>query len=421
MGFEAVLAGQKPKVFGQPFYAGWGPTVDDRPPDRRGRPLTVAQLFAGACLMYPTWYSADARKRVPFERAARNLQARAKAYWRGQNGADCHGFRLWKHGWARRALAPKPALGKVRFEPAVADPKAQKYVWGTSPAPDSARSVIRVEDGFIRSRGLGARLHAPMSLVLDDLGIYYDPRHPSRLEALIAESSALPDSCLRRAADLRAQLVARRVSKYNLGAGKAFQRVPSRPHLLVVGQVGDDASILCGAGEINDDRTLIRAAREHHSDAVLVYKPHPDVLAGLRSSAAAEASELADIVLGAGDITDAIDACDAVWTMTSLAGFEALLRGKPVTCTGMPFYAGWGLTTDLTPPPTRRGEPVSLDALVHAALIDYPIYFHPVSGQPVCVEEALDLLDGPFPRRSALQWFMNLVQQRMLPRSMAPR
>ena len=71
---------------------------------------------------------------------------------------------------------------------------------------------------------------------------------------------------------------------------------------------------------------------------------------------------------------------EGVWTMTSALGFEALLRGVPVTCLGAPFYAGWGLTRDLGPVPDRRGTRIPLDALVHAALISYPRYFDPVTG-----------------------------------------
>jgi capsular polysaccharide export protein len=86
--------------------------------------------------------------------------------------------------------------------------------------------------------------------------------------------------------------------------------------------------------------------------------------------------------------------------MTSLLGFEALLRGKPVTCLGAPFYAGWGLTRDLGPVPARRrqaadGHPLprpSLDQLVHAALIAYPRYFDPESGRPCPPEVALERL-----------------------------
>jgi capsular polysaccharide export protein len=99
-------------------------------------------------------------------------------------------------------------------------------------------------------------------------------------------------------------------------------------------------------------------------------------------------------------------ACDAVWTMTSLLGFEALIRGKPVTCLGAPFYAGWGLTTDLGPTPHRRrhapdGHPLprpTLAHLVHAALIAYPRYYDPVSHRPCPPEVAVDrLTSGAIP------------------------
>jgi capsular polysaccharide export protein len=79
---------------------------------------------------------------------------------------------------------------------------------------------------------------------------------------------------------------------------------------------------------------------------------------------------------------------DAVHVLTSLAGFEALLRGRAVTCHGTPFYAGWGLTRDLAPVPARRGRALTLDALVAGVLILYPRYLDPVSGLP-CPPEVL--------------------------------
>ena len=78
--------------------------------------------------------------------------------------------------------------------------------------------------------------------------------------------------------------------------------------------------------------------------------------------------------------------------MTSLLGFEALIRNKKVTCLGMPFYAGWGLTRDLFPQPDRRRARPTLAALVHAALIAYPRYFDPISGLPCPPEVVVDRL-----------------------------
>ncbi len=78
--------------------------------------------------------------------------------------------------------------------------------------------------------------------------------------------------------------------------------------------------------------------------------------------------------------------------MTSLTGFEALLRGRPVTCYGQPFYSGWGLTRDLHPPNERRQRRLVLDELVAGALIDYPLYLNREGTGLVTPEQALDTL-----------------------------
>ncbi len=78
--------------------------------------------------------------------------------------------------------------------------------------------------------------------------------------------------------------------------------------------------------------------------------------------------------------------------MTSLMGFEALMRGVKVTTTGAPFYAGWGLTRDLGTPPERRTARPTLAGLVHATLIDYPRYFDPVTRSACPVEVVVDRL-----------------------------
>ncbi len=122
--------------------------------------------------------------------------------------------------------------------------------------------------------------------------------------------------------------------------------------------------------------------------------PHPDVEAGLRQGAipAEEAAEWADVLATEANPAALIDAADEVWTMTSLMGFEALLRGKDVTCLGAPFYAGWGLTHDLGTVPERRTARPDILALAHAALIDYPRYFDPVTGAACPPEVVVDRL-----------------------------
>lgn len=247
-----------------------------------------------------------------------------------------------------------------------------------------------LEDGFLRSVGLGSAFVDALSLVLDERGIYYDPARPSDLEDLLAEQTFDP-RLLARAASLRRRLLMENVTKYNVGARRDAVVPAGRFAVLVPGQVADDASILRGAGTVRTDRDLLAAVRERRPEAFIVYKPHPDVVAGYRTGEAAEAdlSGLADAVVVDGAIADLYPQCRALETMTSLAGFEALLRGLAVTTHGQPFYAGWGLTEDLAPHP-RRGRTRSLDELVAAALILYPLYRDPVSGLPCGPETALD-------------------------------
>ena len=77
-------------------------------------------------------------------------------------------------------------------------------------------------------------------------------------------------------------------------------------------------------------------------------------------------------------VVSCINACDEVHTMTSLTGFDALLRGKKVVTYGQPFYAGWGLTQDCAEHATafeRRQRKLSLSQLIAGALLHYPIYW----------------------------------------------
>ncbi|MEL7114424.1 MAG: capsular polysaccharide biosynthesis protein [Pseudomonadota bacterium] len=406
LGFEAVMAGHKPRLFGQPFYAGWGLTEDRYPIDRRRRNLTRAQLFAAVMLLYPTWYDPYRDRLATLEEAIAALDADARAWRADRRGYVATGMRLWKRKPLQKVFGRD---SRVRF---VADPEKAVaratredrplLVWAnkTTDALDAA-GALRLEDGFLRSRGLGADLIPPLSLVTDDLGIYYDPSRPSRLEALIAEAARLPSEALSRAEALIVDLKKRGLSKYNL-AGAAASDVPKGHRILVPGQVEDDASIRLGAGSVRTNGALLRAARAAHPEAVLLYKPHPDVEAGLRDGRLSEADRaVADLVLDRADPIALIDQVDEVWTMTSLLGFEALVRDRPVTCLGTPFYAGWGLTHDLGPALGRRTARPSLAALVHATLISYPRYYDPVTGQPCPVEVVLDrLATGTLPRPS---------------------
>ncbi|MBW7922413.1 MAG: capsular polysaccharide biosynthesis protein [Rubellimicrobium sp.] len=405
LAFEAMLAGHHPVLFGQPFCAGWG-LSDDRAgaPARRGRSLTVAQLFAGAMLLAPLWFDPCRGRVCSFEDAARQLGAEARAWRDDHRGWVATGMRLWKRAPLQRMFGRQRPVAFVA-DPDTAIARAARegrrlMVWaGHATQALDAAGAVRVEDGLLRSRGLGAALVPPLSLVLDDRGIYYDPSRESRLEALIARACTLDDGARARAGALVARILAGGVTKYNQGGAGLPDGLPAGRRILVPGQVEDDASIRLGAGDIRTNRALLLAARAVNPRAVILYKPHPDTEAGLRPGALPDAAELADAVLPGTDPALLLAGVDAVWTMTSGLGFEALLRGLPVTCTGAPFYAGWGLTQDRGPVPARRQARPDLLALAHAVLVDYPRYTDPVSGLPCPPEVALARLESGVPLR----------------------
>jgi capsular polysaccharide export protein len=391
-GFDAIMAGHRPVVTGDPAYAGRGLT-DDRGPLTRGRrPLTRAQLFALTMIDGVLWYDPHRDALCGIEEAISAEAARFRAAREDARGYVAAGFRLWKRAHLARMLG-----GQVRFVKRAdrgTDLAARLgrplLLWGSAEAHGAVPEPLRAEDGFLRSRGLGARLVPPLSLAVDDLGIYYDPGRESRLERLIAQAPGLPSAEIARAEALLARIRALGLTKYNIPGGT--EEIP-KGAILVPGQVEDDASVLKGAGEMRTNLDLLKAVRAANPGAVLLYKPHPDVEAGLRRGRVepAEVLALADRIV-TGDPARLLVPGISVWTITSLLGFEALIRGLPVTTLGAPFYAGWGLTQDLGPVPARRSARPGLAGLAHAALIGYPRYLDPRTGLPCPPEVALERL-----------------------------
>lgn len=268
-------------------------------------------------------------------------------------------------------------------------------VWGKAGASSALSRdirVLRLEDGFLRSVGLGTDLIRPMSWVVDGRGIYYDATNPSDLEVVLATSVFEP-GLLARAAALREILVASGLTKYNVGNHSWNPPSVSQRLILVPGQVESDASLKYGAPGVRRNMDLLRAVREANPDAYVIYKPHPDVVARLRAAGQGESAALqwCDEVVTDVSMDRLLEAVDEAQVMTSLAGFEALLRGKPVTCYGQPFYAGWGLTKDIVPL-ARRTRHLTLDELVAGVLILYPVYFDRLGRGLISPEVAMEQL-----------------------------
>ena len=400
-GMEAALAGVPVTCFGAGAYAGWGLT-DDRvePIHRRNAVATPQAVAAAVYLDYNRWIDPWDGREIDVLSAIDRL-AFLRDRFHENTASVCVGFTPWKRAAARRFLdgiGGEPAFVATapQAEAEAARRGARIVAWGRRAFDEerpAAAPLVRAEDGFLRSVGLGAAFVAPASLVFDDEGIYYDPRRASRFETL-ARTTTFDAALVARAERLRRTIVERGLSKYNDADARPLDFPEGRMRVLVPGQVEDDASVQLGSPEVRSNLELLRRVRARWPEAHVVYKPHPDVQAGFRKGRIAEAdlARLADRVVTDVSMPSLLAQVDRVETMTSLTGFEALLRGLPVTTHGLPFYAGWGLTEDLMATP-RRGRRLGLDELVAATLILYPRYVDPQTGLPCPVEVVVDRLD----------------------------
>jgi capsular polysaccharide export protein len=395
LGFEALLWDKPVRTFGMPFYAGWGLTVDMLPAPSRRRPVALEDLVQAALVEYSRYRHPETGKACEVEEIVDWLALQRRMRERFPVTLYAAGFSLRKRRFVRDFLQGS----KVRFvrDAERAPPEAALVLWGRRPAPAASQSganrlVIRFEDGFLRSVGLGAGLVRPLSWAADCRGIYYDSTGPSDMEHLL-ETTEFDPELLQRASRLREAIVVGGVTKYNLVVQPWKRPAEASRVILVPGQVENDASLRYGAPGIRTNLGLLQAVRAANPEAYVIYKPHPDVVAGLRSGGKGEeeAPHWCDEQVTGASMAQLLLDVDEVHVLTSLAGFEALLRGKGVTCHGQPFYAGWGLTTDASPI-ARRTRKVSLDALVAVALILYPVYVSRVTGQFTTPERVIEEL-----------------------------
>ena len=249
----------------------------------------------------------------------------------------------------------------------------------------------------MRSAGLGSDLLPPLSLIVDDLWPYFDPERSSRLEGSARVRCTFDDDSRLPAPPRSAQtIVERRIGKYRAGGAVEQVDLPAEARLMVViGQVEDDLSVLRGGGGLTN-LTLVERARAEEPDAFIVYRPHPDVEAGHRKGAIPDAiaRRYVDRIDRGGSLDALLVRAEALHTLTSLTGFEALLRGVRVVVHGSPFYAGWGLTDDRGALPPRRTRRLTLDQLVAGALILYPRYLDPKRGLPCSPEAFIGGMEG---------------------------
>ena len=291
MGMEGLIHSCRVKTYGWNFYAGWGLTEDrcQTAVRRRERKLELPRLFEAAYLEYCHYFDPDSGEPCGLGRILDHLELQRDIARQGNGLHITAGWAPWKRGLAEdffRSPGTELRHGDslhVASEISKTAGNARLLLWGAAAAPvDPASTWLRVEDGFLRSSGLGATFHRPLSWVVDDLGIYFDPRTPSRLEMLL-EQRDFTAAERADAAELWQFLRENRLTKYNLrGSQVAWSRESAggRKIILVPGQVEADASIQCGSPNLKSNAELLKAVRAVEPTAFIIFKDHPDLEIG---------------------------------------------------------------------------------------------------------------------------------------------
>lgn len=314
--------------------------------------------------------------------------------------AICIGFNPWKRDFFNEFVSDYNLAyvrGKTHHKKVIEILKSIKekykvFIWSYKEDPEVYKFLVqnnieisRVEDGFIRSIGLGADKVPPLSLVIDDDGIYFDPNSKSKLIKILEEvSNNITEEQKQKARDTINFIVKNGISKYNLADNvelpkELIEKIKIKSDdikvVLVVGQVGDDESIIKGSGDVKDSATLVEIAKKENPNAIILYRPHPDVWYKKREESIdlSYISTISTVVPPNVSLNSMWDIVDVVYTITSLTGFEALLRNKHVVCFGLPFYSGYGLTEDRIEHPHRNLK-LDLETFFYASYIKYPIY-----------------------------------------------
>lgn len=84
-GFESLMCGKEVHIFGMPFYAGWGLTIDAQKCERRTRTRTLEELFYIAYIHMPVYINPLTNKRCEIEEVLDYLIAKRTEYFEENN------------------------------------------------------------------------------------------------------------------------------------------------------------------------------------------------------------------------------------------------------------------------------------------------------------------------------------------------
>jgi len=271
-------------------------------------------------------------------------------------------------------------------------------------AQDHGLPFYFMEDGFVRSLGLGLKDDRTYSFIKDDLGLHYLPQTPSRLETMIQDSAWMTTSVNERSRALIQRLTSQRITKYNHAPVLPYPFTTNARRVLVCDQRYKDGSVTLAGYSTNVFERMVTAALRENPGAEVWAKLHPDAITGGKRSyiAALPESLKSSLRIIYDDINpiSLLDGFDTVYVVSSQMGFEALMLGKRVHCFGLPFYAGWGLTQDDLALP-RRGS-ASLEKVFAAAYLRYTTYINPTTGKAGDLEDVIDYIVEQRPTRDRI-------------------
>lgn len=368
LGFEALIHGTNVTCWGTPFYAARGLTRDiGAQPGYQRQQADLEQLVGAALILAPTTFDAVTGAPSTTLALAHHLVSVRKQHTVLTGPITPKGFSQRKKRHLQRFF-----------------PKTHQAQKGTTVGWGKVNAPIRVEDGFLRSKGLGADLVAPLSWIVDTTGgVHFDHTAPSMCETLL-NTHPIDQTLEDRGKAIKSRLLQQGLTKYNIEPNPKIP-CPYESYTLVLGQVEADASLL--KSPIKTNQALIETVQAQTSDT-LVFRPHPDVSSGLRKGSIPTGA----IIDTTTPLLTLIEAATSIHVISSQGGLEALIRDKPVYCHGPAFYAGWGLTQD-SMTFERRTRTLSLNALVAILYDVLPLYNNPTTGMPLSLEQAADIIE----------------------------
>lgn len=386
-GFEALLHGCEVTCYGLPWYCGYGLTLDKHNDAKivaqRRKPLSLEEIFYLAYMVYPLYLDPNTLQKGNFWDVAYYLSRCIKHIEKLSGTIYAFGFRPWKQKDVlpffktpfNQVLYVKNAEQAIENKAILDNKNAKILVWSYKNQEDidiikshnPNIPILRCEDGFIRSYGLGSDFIKPYSLAIDknELYFYHSQDNPSEIQALLKEKS-LP-YIQEQVKNLHNAIIANSINKYNLEVIKSLPIKTTKRKILAIGQVDGDASLKYGTDNnaiALSNQYLLDYAKSTYPDDFIIYKPHPDVISGNRGGMIKNPYDYCDYYAAEESVLSCIESSDIVITMTSLSGFEALIREKKLDILGHPFYKN--IAMDIT-------DEKLLD-FIRSVFIDYPIY-----------------------------------------------